>query len=736
MSLDVDLGKRAVAVDTAQFELFSPNAGNINILGRHFVDQHGRVLLLHGANVGAASKVPNEHGLEKPEEASYIGRPFPLEEAKEHWARLASWGLTFVRIIFTWDAVEHAGPGEYDEAYLAYLRALLTSLRGTGLVAYVSVHQDVWSRYSGGSGAPAWTLSLAGFDMSNGGEKLEVSGAAWLHGVQGGRLPGERGLWPTGYQKLACASMNTFFWGGETFAPSLKVGPKGVNIQTFLQDAFLAMWSKVLDTVGDLETVMGFQMLNEPHGGYIGVPTIDEWNYNTDLHLGEYPSPLQSFSLGDGHPTKVPVYERSWPHPTRVSRYSVANKSGARAWTIPCPWEKEGVWSWSADQGHAVALQQDYFTKNAKGEPVSFYKDCYYPFVRRWDKLVNSKAPKKARLLEPIPNEYAPVWPEDARPRNFVYAPHWYDLHALFTKTFGTMTVNVQGLSRGKFLPMCLYFGKSVRQNYATQIRTLVQEAGKQLGDVPVVFGECGIPFDLNGEEALRTGDWKWQRRMLDALMYALETNNVHFNLWNYNPSNRDELGDDWNAESFSWFSEENRQRAITAAPAEEQKAMTTDLDLGARLLDVLVRPYAIATAGTPLSTSFEPTTMLFSHRWTDMPQPTSPDAPARSRLTEIFLPGRHYKEGQVKWFASSGGRMHFDWERQRLWVWFDDTDESINRGKAVTRRVDLWVHDARDRAKPVEVLGLLIVVGGFCFFLANEWQRYTTGKPWVEMVM
>ncbi len=57
MSLGVDTGKRAVAVEAAQFPLFSPTAGSINILGRHFVDQHGRVLLLHGANVGAASKV-------------------------------------------------------------------------------------------------------------------------------------------------------------------------------------------------------------------------------------------------------------------------------------------------------------------------------------------------------------------------------------------------------------------------------------------------------------------------------------------------------------------------------------------------------------------------------------------------------------------------------------------------------------------------------------------------------
>lgn len=45
--------------------------------------------------------------------------------------------LISVRINVTWDAVEHAGPGQYDQEYLAYLRALLESLRGTGLVAYI-----------------------------------------------------------------------------------------------------------------------------------------------------------------------------------------------------------------------------------------------------------------------------------------------------------------------------------------------------------------------------------------------------------------------------------------------------------------------------------------------------------------------------------------------------------------------------------------------------------------------
>lgn len=94
--------------------------------------------------------------------------------------------------------------GLYDTDYLAYIRNLLSMLPNYGMVAFVSMHQDVWSRYAGGSGAPAWTMTAAGFDL----DALEETGAAWLKGVKGGgHIEAERGLWPCGYQKLAAATM-------------------------------------------------------------------------------------------------------------------------------------------------------------------------------------------------------------------------------------------------------------------------------------------------------------------------------------------------------------------------------------------------------------------------------------------------------------------------------------------------------------------------------------------------
>jgi hypothetical protein len=50
-----------------------------------------------------------------------------------HLARLVGWGFNAVRLAVVWEAIEHAGPGLYDEAYLAYVVRLLRELKAVGL---------------------------------------------------------------------------------------------------------------------------------------------------------------------------------------------------------------------------------------------------------------------------------------------------------------------------------------------------------------------------------------------------------------------------------------------------------------------------------------------------------------------------------------------------------------------------------------------------------------------------
>ena len=128
------------------------------------------------------------------------------------------------------------------------------------------MHQDVWSRYSGGSGAPLWTLHAVGFDVLNP-QVIEETGVAWLKGVRGGgHIEEERGVWPCGYQKLAASTMATCFWAGDVFTPELKVkkedvgGNEDIPVQKFLQERFLAAWEMVVKATADLKAIIGYEV--------------------------------------------------------------------------------------------------------------------------------------------------------------------------------------------------------------------------------------------------------------------------------------------------------------------------------------------------------------------------------------------------------------------------------------------------------------------------------------------
>ena len=55
----------------------------------------------------------------------------------------------------------------------------------------------------------------------------------------------------------------TCFWGGDTFAPQLKIRTgdgNEVSVQQFLQDAYLNLGEVVAKTLADLDCVVGFNV--------------------------------------------------------------------------------------------------------------------------------------------------------------------------------------------------------------------------------------------------------------------------------------------------------------------------------------------------------------------------------------------------------------------------------------------------------------------------------------------
>lgn len=117
----------------------------------HFRDNHGRQVLIRGINVAGDSKFPSH-----PDQSSYVGedffdgdsvkfhaRPFPVSDAHEHFSRLRRYGYNSIRYVFTWEAIEAAGPGRYDEVWVQHTIEVLRIAGKYGFYIFMDPHQDV-----------------------------------------------------------------------------------------------------------------------------------------------------------------------------------------------------------------------------------------------------------------------------------------------------------------------------------------------------------------------------------------------------------------------------------------------------------------------------------------------------------------------------------------------------------------------------------------------------------------
>ncbi|RKP14740.1 glycoside hydrolase superfamily [Piptocephalis cylindrospora] len=672
--------------------------GRITIQDGQFRDEHGRTIHPRGVNCTGSSKLPTspsgsshlEEGFWEHREVSFVGRPFPLKDAPEHFRRLKEWGMTLLRLLVTWEALEHAGPGQYDEDYITYLSALLEMMAEYGIKCIVDPHQDTWSRFSGGSGAPGWTFEVAGMEMRN----FRTTGASFVHNtheVEKGKdeetdepLPM---YWPTNYTKLATSSMFTLFWGGETFAPSCTYA--GISVQEYLQRHYCQAFAHLTRKLRHHSALLGMEVMNEPHPGYIGLKSFHEWNHGKDLVFGDSPSALQSMALGDGIPQEVGVWERSWPFPTRLSHCRWINQEGDRAWKqgTPCPWRAHGVWDIVGD-GDVQVLRPNYFTQNPRtGKHIDFNQDFYLPFVRRYQEVIHQAWSDALIVLCPVPNDAPPKWDTTPLEGKLVYGPHWYDLKALFNKDFGFMTADVPLLSESPLnILKALYFGENgAIRNFTGQLGRMKKEGIDRLGSgSPFIIGECGIPMDLNDRCGQKYGDWSKHESFMNAMLSGMEANLLSYTLWNYSPLNDDTYGDHWNGENFSIYTPpsalekeigkegESLEQEATASGSDDSGMVCKEdgtedrvsppcrLYKGGRVLRSTLRPYPVKIAGKLESFQFDPRDRHFDLKITPTRCSQSPGEACRAEacLTEIFLPDFHYHDQKMDIFISSG-----EWE-------------------------------------------------------------------------
>ena len=616
--------------------------------GVSFKDRFERTLILRGVNLGGNSKAPVgqashvREGFFDHRQVSFVGRPVPLAEADVHFSRLRAWGMRLLRLVITWEAIEHAGPGQYDTDYLDYLQTLVAKAGEFGLFVVIDPHQDVWSRFCGGDGAPGWTLEAAGLNMRH----FAETGAAIVHQTHGDPFP--KMHWLANYSKLATATMFTLFFAGADFAPKMRID--GVSIQDYLQQHYIDAMCEVAKRLKGMPHVIGYGTLNEPSSGYIGLDDVRKRVHDA-LLVGDMPTVFESMCLAAGEPQWVQHWTLSSFGPRkRASR--LLNRERVAVWLEQDIWQQHGVWQNTASG--AKLLRPDYFAK-AGGREVDFMRDYFRPFANRYASAIRAVDPEVLLFVEGLPGEESIYWSSEDAP-NIVHAPHWYDVATLISKRFlGWLSFDVErgGIVLGH---------QHIRGMFARQIAKMLRVSREAMLGAPTLIGEVGIPFDMN-PQAFQTGDFKPQTRAMQASLRSLERHMVSYTLWNYNPDNNNARGDGWNGEDLSIYSvdqHDHPQEVVVKRPLEPDTLSNdqlTALNQGGRALTAVVRPYAYKIAGQPLGMAFHIKRKIFRFRFRDdanLPVPT-----------EFFVPRYHYPDGYD--VVVSDGHTRAFFREQRL---------------------------------------------------------------------
>ena len=584
-----------------------------------FSDKNGAIILLRGVNLSGSSKIPmvpdgttylnQSESFSNHKNVSFIGRPFLEEEADEHFDRLRKWGFNFLRFLITWEAIEHGGAGVYDDEYIEYIVRMVKLAEKKGFYLFIDPHQDVWSRFTGGDGAPGWTLESVGIDIM----KLKDAEMAYIHYAQGKEY--KKMIWVQNYQKYPTATMFSLFFGGDVFAPNLKID--GVNIQDYLQSHYIKSILRLAKKISKFKNVVGFDSLNEPSPGFIGRKSLTEFGGmgNGVIHTS---SPFQEMYASEGVSCSIDVKFLLGNMGLTIGKHAM-NPNGISIWNKGhiCIWRKHGVWNYDPN-GAPMLLKPDYFSK-VNGRNIDFYSDFMLPFIKNFKTALQKVNKQFFIFIESDPTKLELKWDEKERKgySSVVNATHWYDAVLIFTKRH----VDWFGVNGFKLKPV---FGKdAVKGMYSDSIASIKNMSITEMNSCPTVIGETGVPMDMEGSTAYKTSDYGKQEFAMDAIFRAIEKNLVNVTLWNYTPDNTHKLGDKWNEEDLSIYSRDT--------PKEVCKD-------GGRATRAFSRPYPVLTEGNPVSIYFDMNKGLFKYSF------------RRGDFTRgtciIFIPEIHYANG------------------------------------------------------------------------------------------
>ncbi|ORY33812.1 glycoside hydrolase superfamily [Naematelia encephala] len=596
----------------------------------------------------------------------FVGRPIEEDAADLHLTRLKAWGFNTIRYLIPWEALEHAGPGQYDEMYIDYTIRLLRKCKEHGFRVFISPHQDVFSRFMSGSGAPYWVLEAFGINPRN----IHQTGAALVHacwdkegygGTEGIEAAKDGDEWPdmiwnTNLHRLASRHCFTMFFASDVFAPKCKID--GVPVGQWAQDHYTAAYGHLADRVRDAgglldNCVIGWDSMNEPDQGFIGMEVLEDIPESQDFRKGPSPTPIQGFQLGIGWSVSDVAYDDfgSLGH-KKKGKVTISPAEGKGVWLTRdeakdaqrrwgwqwseewnfwdengrggCPWAGHDVWRPS----DGIVLQNGYFNPGHQGSDFinNFWKRQHASYVTR----IRKAHPNGIAFINPPIFANPPDLSEQVKSGHMALSAHFYDGLTMLGKRrhrFNADAVGIQRKTKG-FLSALKLGPSSIRDGLRDQFGELKSDSSKQDGiaadsagkrEYPTLIGELGTPFDMKKSGLLglakgssQWGDYKEATRAMDDLLNGCDGDNaLSYTLWVYEPLNSHSRGDGWNGEDLSLFSYDDCDGDDDLV-ADNPPDLKTLITLGSRGIQSWCRPYPVEMTGMLGYFSFDMNTTRF----------------------------------------------------------------------------------------------------------------------------
>lgn len=192
--------------------------------GRWLVDQHGRVVLVHGLNLVW------KHDPYVPPDT-----PEGFTAADARW--LADHGFNGARIGTLWAGVTPDEPGKADGGYLDSWQRVIDQLAEQRIWMQFDFHQDMWHETYGGEGVPDWAVKRS----------LPYS-----------LLPPVKAPFPMGYWTPEVSTVFDNFWAN----------------RDGLLDGWAEAWRITAQRWKDQPYTMGYDLMNEPWAGLEGMSCL------------------------------------------------------------------------------------------------------------------------------------------------------------------------------------------------------------------------------------------------------------------------------------------------------------------------------------------------------------------------------------------------------------------------------------------------------------------------------